>query len=192
MAVDPNTEISAMQALAETLKTLEGDVPAAQRVLGWAVAAFLPSGSRIVTYAPPSSEDVAITPGMGISVPTAQAKQAKRWESLPELFSAVTLGSDAERALVVAYWMQKVQGESLRRLHHQQGVEAPGLCGQQHHLGPDAADRAQAAAGHPNAQIGQQQAGAQALPINERGIACRRAIARRRHYRLGLQRAPVA
>jgi len=112
MAVDPNTEISAMQALAETLKTLEGDVPAAQRVLGWAVAAFLPSGSRIVTYAPPSSEDVAITPGMGISVPTAQAKQAKRWESLPELFSAVTLGSDAERALVVAYWMQKVQGES--------------------------------------------------------------------------------
>jgi len=39
------------------------------------------------------------------------AKQAKGWDTLPELFSAVTPSSDAERALVVAYWMQQVQGE---------------------------------------------------------------------------------
>jgi len=80
-------------------------------------------------------------PGMGISCDRAgEAGQAVGVAA--ELFSAVTLGSDAERALVVAYWMQKVRRVGLRRLHHQQGAEAPGLCGQ-HITRPDAADRAQ-------------------------------------------------
>jgi hypothetical protein len=107
MAIDPIVELEVMQGVAAELKKLEGEVPPTRRVLEWAVSRFLPE-LRIVTYTPASAEDVAVTPGKGISMPSGEAKQ---WDSLPELFSAVTPSSDPERALVVAYWMQKVQGD---------------------------------------------------------------------------------
>jgi len=101
--------------------------------------------------------------------------------------------SDAERALVVAYWMQKVQGES--------DFDGFTINKELRHLGYAASNitsaltqlivrKPQLPSKRTNRAAASRRASA--TELNERGIACRRAIARRRHYRLGLQRAPVA
>jgi len=108
-----------MQGLADNLKRLEGDLPATRRVLDWAFSAFLPSEPR-------SSLNVGlqgatmhavgtVTPPAGSVSVTGHApivNQSSVWETLPELYSVASPNSDADRALVVAYFLQKVKGSN--------------------------------------------------------------------------------
>ena len=114
MALEPTVELDVMHGLAAELKKLGGETPPTQRVLHWAVSAFLPD-FRLVPAASALPENTTIRPGaakMTAMHPLATGGTNKTWDSLPELFSVVSPTSDAERALIVAYWMQKEKGEA--------------------------------------------------------------------------------
>lgn len=107
-----------MQGVADHLKKLDGDTAAIRRVLDWAVAAFLPLEGRVPgVLSSPTGMTMrgsgAITPGTGSIVLTGQQPQVAQsvaWDTLPELYAAASPNSDADRALVVGYYFQKVKG----------------------------------------------------------------------------------
>lgn len=100
-----------MQGVADNLKRLEGDQSAARRVLEWAFSAFLPPGPHSAIVHPAVST-VVIPPAGSVARGGQQPQVAQGvvWETLPELYSAASPTSDADRALTVAYFLQKVQG----------------------------------------------------------------------------------
>jgi hypothetical protein len=114
MIADPSVEIEVMGIIAGGMKRLSEDVDARRRVLRWAASAFLPQE--------PESTPTNITPGTGVmqaqasagtfsATGTLTASQARSHDSLPDLYAAVSPASDADRALVVGYWFQVLQGE---------------------------------------------------------------------------------
>jgi hypothetical protein len=113
MAVDPTIELGVMQGIADNLKKLEGDQPATRRVLDWARSAFLaPDQRNVEVTPPPAALQMTGHPPTATQGP-AQAPQAPvASESLPELYSVASPNSDADRALVVAYYLQKMKGAS--------------------------------------------------------------------------------
>lgn len=111
MAVDPTVELGVMQGVADSLKKLEGDQPATRRVLDWARSAFLASDQRNIEATPPPLALQMAGHAPTVTQGSAQPPQAPAtYDSLPELYSMASPNSDADRALVVAYYLQKVKG----------------------------------------------------------------------------------
>lgn len=96
---NPIQELEAMKAIAEALKTL--DESAIRRVLHWAVDAYRPKSSGFATQ----PERGAETFGAGIP-PDLKS----RYPTLADFFSAASATQEADKALVVGYWFQVVEG----------------------------------------------------------------------------------
>ncbi len=94
--IDPVKEIEAIQTVAKALADL--DDAAVKRVLRWAADRF--GASDVVEEPAEGGNDL----GSGSSV------EPSSFEDVADLFSAADPGSDAERALVVGYWLQYVNG----------------------------------------------------------------------------------
>jgi len=100
----------AIKAVFEALNGLDQD--ATRRVLDWAIQRFDPQRSHVarISTVPPAAREPSAAPA-----------------ELGELFSVAAPGSGPEKALVVAYFMQEVQG-----LEH---LEAQTLNSELKHLG---------------------------------------------------------
>lgn len=102
MGDNPQLEIEVMSTVAAALQKLTDDTDAKRRVLNWATSAFLPADSR------PAAPAIS-TPAAN-SVDPSNGMKGRSFDSLPDLYAAVSPNSDAERALVVGYWFQVVNG----------------------------------------------------------------------------------
>ena len=100
MGDNPQLEIEVMSAVATALQRLTDDADARRRVLDWACSAFLPADARPTGQPAPTAATVE---GHGTVRP-------RSFETLPDLYSSVSPNSDAERALVVGYWFQVING----------------------------------------------------------------------------------
>lgn len=99
MSNDPNDEITAMSQIAEAVKGLDGE--AIKRVIAWAAAHYgLPVAAA---GAPKGKKSDAIT------VETAHS--ATEFADVADLYDAASPKTGAERALVLGFWLQKIQGE---------------------------------------------------------------------------------
>lgn len=92
-ASDPMAELAAMKIVAEALSKL--DAPAKARVLQWAAGSL------------------GVKAGEAASANWRQDTSPTNsdFESLPDLYSATSPNTDADRALVAGYWIQFIQGE---------------------------------------------------------------------------------
>jgi hypothetical protein len=93
-----DAEIEAMAVISTALGNLDPD--ATRRVLKWAIERYQPRQT-----ATPGPVEAAFDP----SEPS-QAPQ-RTYLNLPELFDAANAENGLDRALVVAYWFQVLQGE---------------------------------------------------------------------------------
>jgi len=93
-AANPKAELTAMQAVSDAIADLDPAVAA--RVLRWALDSHGLSGARKGGNA----EQGAETNGT-----------VRRFADLAELHSAAAPETDADRALVAAYWFQFVEGQ---------------------------------------------------------------------------------
>jgi hypothetical protein len=96
--IDPIAEAKAMQELAEVFKGLQPD--AIRRVLRWATDVY---GAKVVPA--PSGAPAAVTANSSNST-------ASQFTDVGELFAAASPTTDADKALVVGYWFQYVEGQS--------------------------------------------------------------------------------
>jgi hypothetical protein len=110
-------EIDAMRAIAEALKGLSYD--ARKRVLRWAA-------DRFGVQAPPS---ISSRPdAQSAERPISASDSAERLgEDLADLYAACQPDTDAEKTLVVSYWLQEVRGVS--------GIDAQSVNTELKHLG---------------------------------------------------------
>src|SRR5262245_36532462 len=107
------TELEVMADIATALKKLGGDTDGVRRVLQWSWAAHMPVGS-------PPPQNTTITPGTGamtlegatanIVGTSSPPTSVQTFSSLPDLYSRISPASDSNRALVVGYWFQVLQG----------------------------------------------------------------------------------
>lgn len=114
---DPLIEIAAMQKVAEALKDLEP--AAAARVVHWAANHWGASTIASATAPPPpaasgggfipSTAQVFPPQGVVSEAPPVVAAQA-RYTDLGELFADANPQTDADKVLVVSYWLQFVEG----------------------------------------------------------------------------------
>jgi hypothetical protein len=97
-------EIAAMKVVAEALAALdEGGV---RRVLRWAHDAFAPKAVAAVEVAP------AAVPAPSSNARTnSEPDGVERHETLADFYSAADPQQDSDRALVVGYWVQVIEGE---------------------------------------------------------------------------------
>lgn len=112
--MDPTVELNVMMEVSTSLNKLDGDTDAVRRVIQWVRSRYLPDelepAPAVTASAPPIATSSASAPAIS---PEPQPTNAGRsFQSLPDLYSAVSPGSDAERALVVGYWFQVVEGDS--------------------------------------------------------------------------------
>lgn len=96
---DPMLEIDAMRDIAEALEKLEE--AARIRVLRWASERYGMAGLNLKS---PKVDTVT-------RVEVASVSDATEFESAAELLAAAEPGSEAEKALVVGYWFQVIQGQ---------------------------------------------------------------------------------
>jgi len=96
--LDPMAEISAMKKIAEALENLNEDSVA--RVLRWAGELH---GMRVGT----AQQSIAHASG-GTS--NANASVGEQHSELPDFYAACNPGTDAEKGLVVGYWLQYREG----------------------------------------------------------------------------------
>lgn len=97
--VDPARELDAMKAIADALAKL--DDPAVRRVLHWANDAFR---SKTVVSVGHGER------GTGIMVPEVGSDLKAKYPTLADFFTAVSPTQEADKALVVGYWFQIIQG----------------------------------------------------------------------------------
>jgi hypothetical protein len=103
--VTGDPELDAMSAVSGALSSLDSDVQG--RVLRWAAERF---GIRQA----PSNGGQGLDAGVGADRATSDGgvnDGSREFEHFAELFSAVGATSDADKALVAAYWVQVVQGQ---------------------------------------------------------------------------------
>jgi hypothetical protein len=100
---DPNRELKAMQAVADALRDLDPEVM--QRVLRWAAETFNLGPSTPTPTLGAQRQDAQASNG-GDERPEAE------YADLATFFAAASPATGPERALVVAYWIQTVQGNS--------------------------------------------------------------------------------
>ena len=107
--MDADAEVQAMAALVEALVPLDDD--ARDRVLGWAAARFAtsPSLKSIISIKGENAGSVNDQNGEDQKV---QSGKSTDFGSLVELFDAASPSTEAEKALVGAYWIQIVDGEN--------------------------------------------------------------------------------
>lgn len=94
-------EIQAMADIEDALSSLDEDTTG--RVLAWAISRFAPDASQL------QSELSQSTPQLPESM-TSDSSQAVESLSLVELYDKSSPSTDAEKALVVAYWLQEHEG----------------------------------------------------------------------------------
>ncbi len=99
MSIDP--EIAAMQAVNEALASLGEDKDAITRVLQWA------AGRQGVALAGTSKAALSNAHDSGTSGFVDPLSL-----DLPDLFTRASPSTESEKALVVGYWLQKMQGKS--------------------------------------------------------------------------------
>lgn len=102
-------EIEAMSAVATALKDLEEEVQG--RVLRWAAERH---GVKLPTGGPGGVGGEAGNSSGAIDEMTDAeiAEEAPVYEHMAELFAKAQPKTDADKALVAAYWVQAVQGQS--------------------------------------------------------------------------------
>jgi len=101
---DPMEEIKAMSAVAEALGRLDQD--AVGRVLRWSLERFgvtanLPKAVSVGTQMAQGSPPATVTESGG----------ERQFNTLADLYHAISPDSNADRALVAGYWFQYCQGE---------------------------------------------------------------------------------
>lgn len=103
---DPLAEISAMTEIAKALQQL--DYEAIRRVLSWAADRF-----GVVMKGPAIQDETAPAPVIdGIdAVDEAMDESSSKFSDIADLYAAANPRNDSEKALVVAYWFQKLCGE---------------------------------------------------------------------------------
>jgi hypothetical protein len=99
--VDPALELDAMKSIADALAKL--DAPAVRRVLHWANDAF---GSRA------SVSFVSEKRGLDSLSSAGGSDHKVKYPTLADFFAAVSPNQDADKALVVGYWFQNIEGAS--------------------------------------------------------------------------------
>ncbi|MFZ3321349.1 MAG: hypothetical protein WA190_03190 [Usitatibacter sp.] len=104
---DPLVELVVMQGIAEHLQKLRGDTKAVRRVLQWAGQAF---GVEDVVPQAPAAKVESKEPSGGSAAPEPAHALLPRFDSLPDFFSAAAPSRETDKALVVGYWVQVVQG----------------------------------------------------------------------------------
>lgn len=92
-----------MKAVAEALSVL--DAEATSRVLRWAAERF--GNIQLPAAANAGSVDVEVENNNGVPPPNGAKPE---YESLAELHAALSPDTDAERALIAAYWFQCIEG----------------------------------------------------------------------------------
>jgi len=102
-------EIEAMSAVATALSDVEEG--AQGRVLRWAAERY---GVMIATASPRAGEGTRDQTAHRVDEVTEEeiAEEAPAYEHLAELFAKAQPKTDADKALVVAYWRQALQGDS--------------------------------------------------------------------------------
>ena len=102
---DPVLELQVMTAVAAELKRLP-DQDAMRRVLQWASDVF---GAKVAALNP--SHKVAVTATSEAAMLPADTDAIKtKYDSLPDFYSATGPSRETDKALVVGYWVQVVQG----------------------------------------------------------------------------------
>lgn len=104
--IDPMAEVTAMQKLAEALSDLESD--ARGRVLQWALG-FYKVGSGSFTKGSPGGGGAAPAAGAGSVTPNGASGG---FADLADLHAATNPSTEADKALVAAYWVQYGEGKS--------------------------------------------------------------------------------
>jgi hypothetical protein len=101
---DAMTELIAMTEVAKVLQSL--DFESVRRVLQWAADRFGVTGTTSTTRQAPIGEQKESTLN---SEPPAQSGTVLHKE-IADLYAAAAPKGDAEKALVVAYWVQQIKG----------------------------------------------------------------------------------
>jgi hypothetical protein len=101
---DPIAEASAMKTIGETLKGLPPE--SIRRILLWANDAYgvtIPASRRQPVDAPGGDVPPGVDRGNG--------RLGERFSELGDLFAAAAPTTDADKALVVGYWFQYIEGQ---------------------------------------------------------------------------------
>lgn len=96
--MDPLAELDALRKVAEALSGLDDE--AVQRVLTWAADRF---GAKLVT---PKSAAKVKSDEADVETDTGAEDEAPTFEDVATFFSCAAPKTDADRALVVGYWVQ--------------------------------------------------------------------------------------
>ena len=100
---DPMAELTAMTEIAKALQPLDSD--AVRRVLMWAADRF----NAAVTV---NASD-AVEQGYTDSVGNNENNETQDdFEDVADIFAVTTPRNDPEKALLVAFWLQKINGQS--------------------------------------------------------------------------------
>lgn len=100
---DPMAELTAMTEIAKALQPLDSD--AIRRVLIWAADRF----NAAVNLNAPENEAGSNTNGVDTSQGNSRLDE---FSGVADLFSAASPRNDPEKALLVAYWFQKLNGQA--------------------------------------------------------------------------------
>src|SRR5258708_9004414 len=102
---DPTHEINAMRSVADAIKSL--DVESRNRVLQWAAAAFGTS-----TGIAPVANRTHTAPTNTAAGTGGAERGTAEFSTIADLHAAAQPSGDSDRALVVAYWFQALQGSA--------------------------------------------------------------------------------
>lgn len=104
-ATDPMAELTAMTEIAKALRPLDSE--SVRRVLEWAADRFGASGKIAARQRANNLQRVEANNGeiQAESIPTA-------FNDIADLYSAAKPKGDPEKALVVAYWVQRLTGQA--------------------------------------------------------------------------------
>ena len=95
-------EIDAMKQIADVLEEFRGDSETQARIVQWVTARF----------GDPPSRDVAPPPDTSATPQVQGPEQDEGFEDVADLFDAAGPQTDADRALVVGYWLMDPEGKS--------------------------------------------------------------------------------
>ena len=97
--IDPIRELDAMKAIADALSKL--DESGIRRVLHWANDAFRSKAGTLLVHPERDAENV---------VPAVVSDLKSMYPTLADFFTAVSPTQEADKALVVGYWFQVIEG----------------------------------------------------------------------------------
>jgi hypothetical protein len=104
---DPLLELEVMHGVAEQLKRLQGDIKAVRRVLQWAGPVFGVADEPAIA---PALRPQRVGSAAAASTPSSPDAIVPTFETLPDFYSAAGPARETDKALVVGYWVQVIQG----------------------------------------------------------------------------------